>query len=99
MNLGFWRDIALVLLALEAFLGVLVAGAACYFAIRGVRWLKANIPRVTRPARYYLMQTEQVVRRAGTSAVRPFIWSGATAARVRAAWRGLKRPERRNSHV
>ncbi|GAB4412867.1 MAG: hypothetical protein Kow00123_26620 [Anaerolineales bacterium] len=99
MSLGFWRDIAVVLLALEAFLGVLVAGAVCYLAIRGVLWLKANIPRVTRPARYYLTRAEQVVRRAGTSAVGPFIWSGASAARVRAAWRALKRPERRNSHV
>ncbi|MGB9593053.1 MAG: hypothetical protein ACPL7R_02805 [Anaerolineae bacterium] len=99
MSLGFWRDIAVVLLALEAFLGVLVAGAACYFSIRGVLWLKANIPRVTRPARHYLTQTEEVVRRAGTSAVEPFIWSGATVARVRAAWHRLKRPERRTSHV
>lgn len=99
MNLGFWRDIAVVLLAVEAFLGVLVAGAACYFGIRGVFWLKANIPRVTRPARHYLNETENTVRRVGNAAISPFIWGGATGARVGAVLRTLRRSERRDSHV
>ncbi len=99
MNLGFWRDIAVVLLAMEAFFVVLLAGATCYFGIRGVLWLKAHIPRVTRPAGYYLAQTEHVVRRAGTAAITPFIAGGATAARLRAAWRALTSTEGRESHV
>lgn len=100
MNLGFWRDIAVVLLAVEAFFGVLLAGAACYLGIRGVLWLKANIPRVTRPAGHYLAQTEHVIRQAGRAATTPFIVGGATAARLRAAWRAAGRSERRrNSYV
>ncbi len=99
MSLGFWRDIAVVLLALEAFLGVLVVGAACYFATRGVFWLKARIPRVTRPATYYVNQTQDAVRRGSHIAIAPFVQGGATAARIRAAWRALLGSERGNSHV
>lgn len=99
MNLGFWRDIAVVLLALEAFLGVLVVGTVCYFAIRGVLWLKAHIPRITRPATYYVNQTGNAVRRGSNIAVAPFIQGGATAARIRAAWRAMGGSERRKSHV
>jgi hypothetical protein len=99
MNLGTWRDVAVVLLAVEAFFGVLIAGAACYFGIRGVLWLKANIPRATRPARLYVNQAERAVRQAGGAAISPFVWGEATGARVRAALRALGRSERRNSHV
>lgn len=99
MNLSTWRDVAIVLLALEAFLGVLVAGAACYFGIRGVFWLKDRIPRLTRPAGCYLVQAENVIRQAGNAATAPFIIGGANAARLRAAWRAATRPERRNSNV
>ncbi len=99
MNLGTWRDIAIVLLAVEAFCGVLIAGAACYFAIRGVLWLKAHLPRITRPALYYVNQTQAVVRRSSRIAIAPFVQGGATAARIRAAWRALGGSARRNSHV
>jgi len=99
MSLGFWRDIAVVLLALEAFLGVLVAGAACYFAIRGVLWLKAHIPRITRPATHYANQTQNAVRRGSSIAIAPFIQGGAMVARMRAVLRALGGSERRKTHV
>lgn len=99
MNLATWRDIAVVLLAMEAFCGVLIAGAACYFAIRGVLWLKSRIPRVTRPALFYVNRTQHGMQRVAGAAIKPLIWGGATAARLQAGWRALARPTRRNTHV
>lgn len=86
MSLESWRDLAVVLLAAEGFLAVLVVGAAIYFAIRGVFWLRARVPVVTRPARAWLARAELLVRRAGSAGMSPFVWLGANGARLHALW-------------
>jgi hypothetical protein len=99
MGLNGWRDAAIVLLVVESFLGVLIAGAAFYFSARGVMWLKSRIPTVTRPAGTWLGQAEHATRRAGDAAISPFIWVGASAARVKGAWRQIAKNHRRSTHV
>ncbi len=39
MDLAFWRDVALVVLAVEALVFGLIPLVVFFFAIRGVRWL------------------------------------------------------------
>jgi len=99
MGLSGWRDAAIVLLALEAFIGVLVVGVVYFYSIRGVRWLKERIPTVTRPAGIYLQQAERVTHRAGDTAIAPLIQAGASAARIKAAWKQLFRANGRVTHV
>jgi hypothetical protein len=99
MGLSGWRDAAIVLLALEAFIGVLVVGVVYFYAVRGVVWLKQRIPTVTRPAAMYLQQAERATRRAGNIAIAPIIQAGASTARIKAAWKQLIGANGRNTHV
>ena len=99
MGLSGWRDAAIVLLALEAFIGVLVIGVVYFYSIRGVRWLKERIPTITRPAAMYLQQAERATRRAGDAAIVPFVRAGAGAAQVRAAWKRILKANGRGTHV
>lgn len=43
MDLAFWRDVALVVLAVEALIFGLVPLALFFFAIRGLRWLDRRV--------------------------------------------------------
>jgi len=96
MGLGGWRDVAIVLLAIEGFAATLVFGFALYYSIRGVLWLKQKTPTVTRPARYYMNRAATVTRQAGDAAATPFVWLGSNAARARIVLNGLKG---RDKHV
>lgn len=99
MGLSGWRDAAIVLLALEAFIGVLAAGVVCFYSIRGIRRLKERIPTVTRPAAMYLGQAERATRRAGDTAIAPLIQAEASGAQIKATWKQLFRSNGRVTHV
>ncbi len=98
MSLQTWRDVAVVVLAFEGFLMALVVGAAVYFAIRGVFWLKIRIRALSRPARSRLAQVETAMERVSEAAVAPFLWMGANWARVCAVWRGVAQKDGRNAN-
>ena len=98
MELGSLRDLAVVVLAAEGFVVVLVVGAAVYFAIRGMFWLRAHVPVVTRPVRAWLAQVELFVRRAGNAAIGPFVWLDANGARLRAHWQAAVKSNRRDGN-
>jgi hypothetical protein len=91
MGLSGWRDIAIVLLAVEGIVVAWVFGFILYYSIKGVLWLKRKTPTVTRPVQYYMSRAADVTRQAGDAAATPFIWLGSNAAQVRVAWSGLKR--------
>ena len=91
MGLGGWRDVAIVLLAIEGIAATLVFGFVLHYCIRGVLWLRQKTPTVTRPARYYMIRAATIVRQAGDAAVTPFVWLGSNAARARAVRDELKR--------
>ena len=99
MGLGGWRDAAIVLLVLESFVGVLLVGAVFYLCARGVLWLKERIPIVTRPVGKWLVQAERTTHQTGNAAITPFVWAGASAARIRAVWKQLVKKDRRSTHV
>lgn len=96
MTLQAWRDVAVVVMAVQGFVAALVVGAAVYFAIRGVLWLKNHVPMVTCPARRRLLQVEGATRRVGEAAVAPFVWLGVNWAWLSAIRRGAVQKNWRN---
>ncbi len=69
-----WRDAALVLLSLEAFLAGLLPAAALYFGLRGVRefqeWLTPQLLQV----RLYVWRIRGLTLRVATAIAGPFVW-------------------------
>jgi len=80
LALARWRDVAVVLLALETFVWVLAWGVVLYLARRGVlrfqEWLR---PYLTL-AGGYTRQTQMVVERVAGTICAPFVWLGSAMA-------------------
>ncbi len=89
MNLPFWRDVALVLLIIEAFIMGLAPLAILYFAIKGMNWLTAKARHYLPLARSYVERVEEATKGASESASAPLIESYVSIAYVRGGWQGL----------
>lgn len=89
MSLANWRDVAVVLLALEAFAGVLAFGVITYFAVRGVLWVKGRVPLATVPARRVAEQVASKTDQAGRAVATPFVWLEANAVRLQVMVTGV----------
>jgi hypothetical protein len=89
MNLPFWRDVALVLLIIEAFIMGLLPLVILYFAIKGMNWLTSKARHYLPLARSYVTRVEEVTKRTSEIASLPLIKSYASIAYVRGGWRGL----------
>jgi hypothetical protein len=63
-----WRDLALMLLIIEAFLIVLVPAAAFFFAVKGVRAVKRRIRLPLLQTQVWALRIQHTVIR-GTNAV------------------------------
>lgn len=83
MTLTNWRDLAVVLLALEALIMGLVPAVLFFFSVKGMLWLihklEASAPVVQGYFRKAAEISETVSQRAGA----PFIAASATSAKVR----------------
>ncbi len=83
MTLDTWRDLAVILLVMQAFVLVLIPGVVLFFAIRGMSWvrrkLRAGAPVVQGYFRKAAAISEQVSHRAAA----PIIAISATMAQVR----------------
>lgn len=73
MDLAFWRDLSVTLLAVEAFLAMAAVGAVFYFTLRGFNWLDAQIRRITPQVRDGFTKVAQTVQRVATALALPFI--------------------------
>ncbi len=86
MTLANWRDLAVVLLVLQAFLLVLIPGIVLFFAIRGMSWARRKLtsaaPVVQDTFRKVATISDQTSRRVAG----PLIAADAALARVR-SWR------------
>ena len=85
------RDVAVILLVLEAMVLMLVPAAAIGACWYGVRWLRRKLPPLFALARTMVVRLQLYVERAGAAGVAPLIKMYAVAARMRATWRGLIR--------
>lgn len=86
MTLGNWRDLAIVLLALEAFLLSLIPAAVLYLALRGVSWLIRKLRSVAPTVQGYFRKAATVTEEVSHRAVTPVITASATLAQLR-GWR------------
>lgn len=86
MTLANWRDLAVVLLALEGFIMGLVPAVILFFAVKGMLWLihklRATAPVVQGYFRKAAEISETVSQRAGA----PFIVASATSAKLHRWW-------------
>jgi len=88
-QLPFWRDLALVVLALETIVLVLVPTICFYYAIRGSRWaLQNGRPYFWKVQRWFSRVQETTERTAG-GITEPVIRMRVLPARVKGVWRGL----------
>jgi len=79
----FWRDLALVLLVLEAFVIDLGAAVVLYFVLTRLRRAQVWIGPRLRLAARYARRSRVVFRRAMTATAAPFVGLQATAAGLR----------------
>ncbi|TKJ29633.1 MAG: hypothetical protein CEE40_07790 [Chloroflexi bacterium B3_Chlor] len=84
-TLALARDLALVLLIVEAIILGLPLLIIPFYAIRYLRRLKAPIRPNLRKVRRRTAQVEKVTKAAMAIAVQPFLWARATGAGVRRA--------------
>jgi hypothetical protein len=90
LTLADWRNLAGILLGLEAFIFMLPILIGFYFAVRGLRALRAKLVNEWLPlARTYVTQAEAISRQVSASLVEPPIRLKSAAAGVRAGVRHL----------
>jgi len=53
MTLGTWRDIAIVLLALQLFIMLLIPLVIAFFSMRGINWVHGKVPPLWEKAHHY----------------------------------------------
>lgn len=82
MELGFWRDVAIVWLALLCFIGMVIPLVAGIFAVKGMHFLVERTPRLMIKAQGY----SQIMRRQTDSASRKVAAPVIAAQRQAARW-------------
>jgi len=83
MSLANWRDLSVVLLAIEVFVISLVPGIILFFCVKGMLWMIRKIRGVAPVIQGYFRKAEQVSRIASERVAAPFIAASAAAAQVR----------------
>jgi len=91
MDLGFWRDISVVLLVIEAFVLSLVAGVIVYAIGRGITYLLREIPKVFAQIRDILAQVQTVVTQITDRAISPVLAVSQFIGRVKGIRAGIGR--------
>jgi len=96
-NLPLWRDVALVLLALEFLIVLAPVLAACYFGViylpRGLRWLQDTLRQI----RHGVERWRRSVLSLARKVISPFIAIGQAVAFTRGLVRGAITGLRGNS--
>ncbi len=84
-----WRDIAIVILVLEAALLVAVPGIVFVYALRGVRALKARLRLPLLNAQLFAVRVQHSTLRASEAAIALPLALASAQARARVTMRGL----------
>lgn len=85
-----WRDLALILLVLEAMVIVAVPGVALYFAVRGIRALKRVIRKPLTLGQVWALRIQQGTTRATDAIAGVPIRINSSATRVSVTARGVR---------
>lgn len=93
-TLVFWRNMAAVLLVLEAFLFSVPMLILLYFAVRGLRVTRAKLLEYFPIARSYVTRAESVTHTVSSALVTPPMRVSGVAHGVRAGLRAAVRPRR-----
>ncbi len=73
MTIPFWRDVSVVLLAVEAFVLALIPLAALYFASRGLRQFRSFLRPLFPQTRVRVQQVERITVQGSELIVAPII--------------------------
>ena len=76
------RDVAVILLVVEAMVLLLVPAAVIGASWYGARWLRRKLPPIFTQVRQYAMLAQVYVQRAGAAVIAPLIAAYALAARL-----------------
>ena len=79
-GLTTWRDWALILLALESSVLILLSGAAAIAAVRGLRWLTLRLRLWLFRIRLAAWKGARLVTSVAETICAPFLWLRAVAA-------------------
>lgn len=88
MTLANWRDLAVILLSIEAFIIGLVPAVILFFAAKGVSWVIRKLRGVAPTVQRYFRKAADISERVSQRAAAPVIAAGATSAQVN-RWRSL----------
>lgn len=83
MTLANWRDLAVILLALEAFVISLIPGLILFFAVRGMLWVIRKLRAIAPTVQGYFRKAAVISEQVSHGAAAPFIATDATLAQVR----------------
>ncbi len=86
MTLANWRDLAVILLVIEAFFMSLIPGVILFFAVRGMLWIIRKLRAVSPTVQGYFRTAATVSEQASQRVAAPFIATDAKMAQVR-RWR------------
>ena len=73
MDLAFWRDIAIVFLALQTFVLLLVVAVPFYFAVRGLNAAHVRLPNLLVKARVFSRQVRERTGEVGDKVASPLL--------------------------
>lgn len=77
------RDIAVVIIALEVFIMLLVPAVILYFAVKGIGWVQKQVQKYGPMVRFRFGQAAQITEDFSHKAAAPVILSSAAATRVK----------------
>lgn len=90
-NLPLWRDIALVILAIQGILVCAVPLVVLYFTVKGMRILRTKIRHFAPRVRRVFRQVANGAERASRAFARPVNEINVREARLCGLWRGARR--------
>ena len=89
VDLGFWRDLAVIWLALFCFIGLLVPVAIAVFAVKGMHIVIDRTPRYLQMAPDVSRQTRTHVHHAADIVATPVVQGHRRWTHFRARWQSL----------
>lgn len=87
MNLGFWRDLSVVLLCLEGFVLLLIPGAILFFSVKGMNALDRKLHAIFPKVQGVFGQVNRITRQVTDKVAEPVIKASAMTAQVQAMGR------------
>ena len=87
MDLAFWRDASIVLLALEGFVLMIVPGALFFLLFKGARKLELKMREVSPRVQAAFRQVNRLTHQGADKVAAPVIKASATSAQLRALGR------------